>query len=116
VHATIRDKKDEIVTACRRFNVARLDVFGSAARGSDFDPNRSDADFLVDFTLGAEIDTYLDLKDDFERILGRRVDLVDRKAFESSRNYIRRRHILSEAEPFMWRLSPSGRQNQSGAE
>jgi len=27
--------------------VARLEVFGSAARGAGFDPDRSNADFLV---------------------------------------------------------------------
>ncbi|MGO9742875.1 MAG: nucleotidyltransferase domain-containing protein [Roseiarcus sp.] len=44
------------VAACKRFDVARLDIFGSAARGENFDPARSDADFLVAFgpdALGA---------------------------------------------------------------
>lgn len=34
---------------CRRFGVRRLDVFGSASRGTDFDPEHSDVDFLVEF-------------------------------------------------------------------
>ena len=33
---------------CRRFVVRRLEVFGSSARG-DFDPAKSDIDFLVEF-------------------------------------------------------------------
>ena len=33
----------------RRHGVARLEVFGSAARSGDFDPIRSDADFPVTF-------------------------------------------------------------------
>src|SRR5437868_4983824 len=33
---------------CRRFHVRRLELFGSAAR-EDFDPARSDLDFLVAF-------------------------------------------------------------------
>ena len=33
-----------------------------------------------------------------EQLLGRRVDLAERKAVETSRNYIRRRAILRDAE------------------
>ncbi|MGH7044244.1 MAG: nucleotidyltransferase family protein [Acetobacteraceae bacterium] len=39
----------EIVALCRRFHVRRLEVFGSAARGTDFDPTRSDVDLLVTY-------------------------------------------------------------------
>ena len=38
----------EIPDLCRRFGVARLELFGSAASGA-FDPQRSDLDFLVEF-------------------------------------------------------------------
>ncbi len=41
-------RKDEITVICRRHGVARLEIFGSAARGDDFDPDNSDADFLVE--------------------------------------------------------------------
>ena len=51
MHAAISDKKDELAELCRRYGVARLEVFGSAARGTDFDPQSSDADFLVAFRL-----------------------------------------------------------------
>ena len=36
----------EIPDLCRRYGVARLELFGSAA-GDAFDPQRSDLDFLV---------------------------------------------------------------------
>jgi predicted nucleotidyltransferase len=39
-----------------------------------------------------------DFKDALERLLGRPVDLVEREAIEGSRNFIRRRAILTEAE------------------
>jgi predicted nucleotidyltransferase len=41
-------RKAEIEAICRRFHVRRLDLFGSAAR-DDFDPARSDIDFLVEY-------------------------------------------------------------------
>ena len=43
MHATILEHRDQLIAACKRFDVVRLDIFGSAARGSDFDPIRSDA-------------------------------------------------------------------------
>jgi uncharacterized protein len=42
---------------------------------------------------------HTDFKRALEALLARRVDLVDRKAIEASRNYIRKRHILTGAEP-----------------
>ena len=38
------------------------------------------------------------LKEALENLLGRSVDLVEREAVEASRNFIRRRAILREAE------------------
>jgi uncharacterized protein len=43
----IEAQRSAIAELCRRFHVRRLDVFGSAARGTDFDPSRSDVDLLV---------------------------------------------------------------------
>lgn len=42
MHVAIADKKEELAAVCRRCGMARLDVFGSAARGTDFDPQASD--------------------------------------------------------------------------
>jgi uncharacterized protein len=97
--ADISLHREELRDLCRRFHVRRLDVFGSAARG-DFDPVRSDVDFLVEFaTQNDDLARFLDFKQALEALLARRVDLVDRKAIEASRNYIRKRHILTGAEP-----------------
>lgn len=100
MHTEIKDRKAALAALCHRFGVERLDVFGSAARGDDFDPARSDADFLVQFAPHAsDMATYLDFKDALVALLGRPVDLVERAALEASRNYIRRRAILGRAEP-----------------
>ena len=64
---------------CRRFGIARLDVFGSVARGED-GPG-SDVDLLYELaqgrSLGWEIE---DLSQDLAELFGRPVDLVSRKA------------------------------------
>lgn len=70
----------ELGALCRRFHVRRLDLFGSAAR-DDFDPARSDLDFLVEFDRShpdaMSFETYLGLKESLEELLGRPVDLVE---------------------------------------
>lgn len=101
MHAGIADRRADLAALCRRHGVARLEVFGSAARGAGFEPGRSDADFLVTFLPAARDDltTFADFKEALEALLGRPVDLVEREAVEASRNYIRPRRILAEAEP-----------------
>lgn len=49
MHVAIADKMEALAAVCRRYDMARLEVFGSAARGTDFDPQTSEADFLVEF-------------------------------------------------------------------
>jgi predicted nucleotidyltransferase len=60
---------------CRRFGIARLQVFGSVARGEE-SPS-SDVDVLYELLpgrhLGWEIE---DLRDELQQLLGRPVDLV----------------------------------------
>ena len=72
--------REELQALYRHFHVRRLDLFGSAARG-DFDPERSDIDFLVEFDRGhpkaLSFNTYFDFKEALEALLGRSVDLVE---------------------------------------
>lgn len=86
MHADIAQKRDALAALCRRFGVVRLEVFGSAARGDDFDPARSDADFLVE--LGATpgltaLQQYFGLAEALEALLGRPVDLISSSAIKN---------------------------------
>ena len=83
----ITQKKDDVAAHCRRLNVRRLDVFGSAARG-DFDPEKSDIDFLVEFDSHGESDLfvrYFDLSNSLEALFGRRVDLLTARSIRKPR-------------------------------
>jgi predicted nucleotidyltransferase len=97
MHPFIARHQGEIIRICKRHQVLRLDVFGSAARGTDFDESRSDADFLVEFEATAErrLDDYLGLKEELEALLRRDVDLVEAGAL---RNPYLRAHIDSARE------------------
>jgi predicted nucleotidyltransferase len=100
MHAEILRHRDTLAALCRLHGVARLDVFGSAARGVDFDPARSDVDLLVEFAPSTprRLAPLLDFEAEAGKALARPVEVVDRRAIEESENYIRRRRILAEAE------------------
>lgn len=83
--ADIAARRAEIHELCRRFGVRRLDLFGSAARG-DFDPARSDLDFLYEFedkAPGGYADAFFGLKVSLELLFGRPVDLVAESAIRN---------------------------------
>jgi len=91
--------RDRIADFCRRWKITEFALFGSVLR-DDFDPE-SDVDVLVTFAEDARWSLFdlVGMQEELERLLGRSVDLVERRAIEKSENYIRRRHILSSAEP-----------------
>lgn len=82
MHPLILAQRSAIAEVCRRYQVRRLEVFGSAARGADFDPERSDADFLVEFAPDAlpDLGSWFSVRTELERLLGRGVDLVEYRA------------------------------------
>ena len=88
-----------VSAVCENRHVARIDLFGSVARGAA--RAESDLDLLVEFLPGSNIGLFEmgALKEDLEERLGCRVDLVSRRAVERSRNPIRRAAILSHAIP-----------------
>lgn len=86
MHRSIDAKRDEIAALCRRFGVRKLEVFGSAARGADFDPAASDADFLVEFDPDSRLrplDEFVGLQAALAALLGRSVDLVEATAVKN---------------------------------
>jgi predicted nucleotidyltransferase len=79
MHPAIAQYRSGIATICQRYRISRLEVFGSAARGEDFDPVSSDADFLVEFASDAppNLSSFFGAKADLEELLGRGVDLIE---------------------------------------
>jgi uncharacterized protein len=81
----IEQHTEELAALCRKHHVAKLALFGSAARG-DFRPGESDLDFLVTFQpmeLGDYADAYFGLADDLETTFGTRVDLLVESAIRN---------------------------------
>ncbi len=88
---SLEDVKSRVAPFCRRHGVARLEVFGSVARG---EPHR-DVDLLITFKEGVHPGwDFFDLSKELEGILGCEVDLLTRRSVEQDENPIRRRSIL----------------------
>jgi predicted nucleotidyltransferase len=79
MHPLIAQKRGDISRICREHHIQRLEVFGSAARGTDFDTSKSDADFLVEFEPQARrgLTSYFAFKGALEAVLHRGVDLIE---------------------------------------
>lgn len=90
---------EDIARVCQKFGVSELAVFGSVLR-DDFDPLRSDVDFLVRFIDNDAGDwghKYMDMEEELGKLLGRKVDVVSWRGIEQSRNPYRKNHILKRA-------------------
>ncbi|MCY4149006.1 MAG: nucleotidyltransferase domain-containing protein [Bacteroidetes bacterium] len=86
MHDAIADKREMLVELCRLHGVTRLEIFGSGARGVDFDPETSDVDFLVEFCHQDENRTlgqYFDFRNALSLAVGYPVDLVEAGAIRN---------------------------------
>jgi len=89
--------RERLAEFCRRNHVAKLELFGSRAKGTAR-PD-SDVDLLVTFepgqTPGLE---FFGMADELEKMLGRPVDLLTRPRVERDTNPYFKHNVLSVAE------------------
>lgn len=83
---------------CRRWKISSLELFGSTLVDSS---RARDIDLLVTFSPDAEwgLFDHAHMEDELSGILGKKVDLVSRRAIERSANSLRRNSILGSAIP-----------------
>ncbi|MCX8492884.1 MAG: nucleotidyltransferase domain-containing protein [Chthoniobacterales bacterium] len=77
--------RDAVTELCHAQKVSGLEIFGSATR-EDFDPEKSDLDFLVDFQdpdRPGIADRFMGLAEGLERIFRRKVDLVTGRSLKN---------------------------------
>jgi len=80
--AALEANLDRIAEICRRYGVARLEVFGSV--GTDRERPDSDVDILYDLAPGARLGWEIeDLAEELSAVVGRPVDLVSRRALHA---------------------------------
>lgn len=91
--------QEKIIQFCQRWKITEFALFGSVLR-DDFRPDDSDIDVLVSFDQTAHWTLFdlVEMEDELKEIFSRKVDLVERRAIERSRNYLRRKAILETAK------------------
>ncbi len=88
--------RSRLAPFCQRHGVARLEVFGSLARGEPH-PG-SDIDLLVTFRPGVHLGwDFFELHKEIEDLFGCEVDLLTRRSVEQDQNSIRCQSILESA-------------------
>lgn len=88
----------QLAAICVKHDVARLELFGSFARGNA--SPESDLDVLVTFQPGARVGLgIVALQQELEDLFGRTVDLMTRSAIERSSNKYLRHFVLKQTEP-----------------
>ncbi len=98
IHPFVDEKRRRLIDACYHYGIKSLYAFGSVVR-QDFSPT-SDVDLLVEYK-DEETDpikryeTFLDLKNQMEGILGRKVDILQEKDLT---NPFLKHFILQEKE------------------
>ena len=86
---------ERLGAVCQRYGIIRLEIFGSMARGTDH--SDSDIDLLYTLAPGARLGWEIeDFTSELEAVLGRRVDLVSRRALHARLQD----QVLREAQPF----------------
>lgn len=98
INSAIKLPMDKIAEFCRKWQVTELALFGSVLR-DDFHSD-SDIDVIVQFHPDAHprFSTLDQMEVELKAIFHRDVDLITRQGIEASRNYLRRREILSSAQ------------------
>jgi len=84
----VAEKQSDLQAVCKKYSVLRLEIFGSAATGEEFDPEHSDLDFLVEFlpnqNLGPWLRHYFDFRRALEELFSHPVDLVMPSAMKNA--------------------------------
>lgn len=88
----------EINAFCEKWLISELSLFGSILR-KDFHAS-SDVDFLVAYRPESKWSLFdcVEMQMELTEIIGRKVDLISKRAIDKSHNYIRRKNILSTAQ------------------
>lgn len=88
---------ETVAAFCRRWKIEELSLFGSVVR-DDFNPD-SNVNVLVSFAPDADwsLLDHVRMELELSNVVGRKVDIVTRRAVERSGNWIRRGEILRTA-------------------
>jgi predicted nucleotidyltransferase len=80
----VEEKLPQVRDLCRKYNVRKLEIFGSAV-GENFNA-KSDVDFIVEFApmhWKNHADSFWGMWDDLKTLYNREVDLLEKETIEN---------------------------------
>lgn len=102
IHPEVEKHIPAIRALCREFGISRLEIFGSAVT-DEFDPERSDVDFIVTlpegFDYGPWGSRYFSIEEGLSHILQREVDIVSASSLERKANRYFLRNVNRTRRP-----------------
>lgn len=75
---SIMEIKEKLSPILRAYGIKKASVFGSVSRGDDH--SDSDVDLLVELGRPMDLYAYIDLQDEIEKKLQKKVDIVTNKS------------------------------------
>ncbi|MEM8504627.1 MAG: nucleotidyltransferase domain-containing protein [Cyanobacteria bacterium P01_D01_bin.1] len=98
-YGRIAFSSEALSSFCEKWKVAQLCIFGSVLR-DDFHPDKSDLDFLVTFSPNDpwNLLDLVTMEQELATLAGARIDLIEKRGVENSRNPIRKAEILRSAQ------------------
>lgn len=87
----------QVAEICRKWSIARLELFGSRARGDHREDSDYDFLYTIQDPLNFGLHEYMGLHNDLEALLGRPVQAISRETIETSKNPYRRKNVLRDA-------------------
>ena len=90
--------EEKIKNFCEKWGISKFSIFGSYL--TDKFNNESDVDVLIEFNRTTKYGLFemVEMKEELEKIFGRKIDLITKKGLENSRNYLRTKSILSNTK------------------
>lgn len=82
IEQMIEDIKKNIIAVINKYPIDKAAIFGSYANGTN--KKNSDIDILVNFNSFIGIFEFLELKENLEAVLNKKVDLLTYKSLENS--------------------------------
>lgn len=73
-----RSVGEDVMELCRKNDIVSLGLFGSFSRGEQ--TGNSDIDLLVTFSKGKSLIDHIKIENEFEELLGTKIDMVTEKA------------------------------------
>ncbi|WP_340820656.1 nucleotidyltransferase family protein [Methanolobus sp. WCC4] len=73
-----RSVGEDVMELCRKNDIVSLGLFGSFSRGEQ--TGNSDIDLLVTFSKGKSLIDHIRIENEFEDLLGTKIDMVTEKA------------------------------------